>query len=485
MLPKLTCLALACVMCLTSVAACPGVSATSRTQGVAHPLEPTCVNPGQFGAGAWDPAVGLIYVVPEYFSDSLIVMSAATGRVVGNLPLNYPPDAVAVDPATGDLYVAFGSPWHTVAVFNGTTDAFLTNLTVGGGPDGIAFDSANGDLYVANYNSGNLTVVNGTTLSVVGSIALSTEYFGPMPQSVVFNPWNDEVYVGAMDNLNNLTVVNTTNESVAGTIPVGAEPEDIALADGGQRLFVTDPLSSNVSVINASSASLVGTLALPAGSAPGAIALDPVNQELYIADTGTADVTVVNTSTGFVSGVIPTGDWPDAVVVAANRVLVANFVSNNVTEINPASESVVRSVRASNVFPVEVSETGLPPATSWEMDVNPAGTCGLSQVSSQTNMWFNLPNGSTSFHVPAVSGFVASPGSGSFVVNGSAEETSIAFALPSSPSPTFLGLPEDLGYSLLGGVVGFAVGGVLGALVFRRGGGPRSSEPDGGAQSSD
>ena len=69
---------------------------------------------------------------------------------------------------------------NTVSVINGTTNVVVDNITLATGeqeggaggigflsPTGIAYNPDNGNLYVANRGSDTLSVINGTTNTLV------------------------------------------------------------------------------------------------------------------------------------------------------------------------------------------------------------------------------------------------------------------------------------------------------------------------------
>jgi YVTN family beta-propeller protein len=61
---------------------------------------------------------------------------------------------------------------------------------VGNSPNGIAFNPNNGDMYVTNEVSDTVSVIDGTTNTVIGTIPV-----GDLPDGIAFNPNNGYVYV--------------------------------------------------------------------------------------------------------------------------------------------------------------------------------------------------------------------------------------------------------------------------------------------------
>ena len=87
------------------------------------------------------------------------------------------------------MYVA-NSGSSTVSVIDGTTNTVVATIPVGSAPQGIAFNPDNGFLYVANQGSNTVSVIDGTTNTVTATIPV-----GSLPQSIAFNPDNGFMYV--------------------------------------------------------------------------------------------------------------------------------------------------------------------------------------------------------------------------------------------------------------------------------------------------
>ncbi|MCW6169393.1 MAG: hypothetical protein LVQ96_07710 [Thermoplasmatales archaeon] len=86
-------------------------------------------------------------------------------------------------------------------------------------------------------------------------------------------------------------------------------------------------------------------------------------------------------------------------------------------------------------YPVDFSESGLPSGTTWSVTFN-----GNTQSSSGSTVSFSAANGTYSYSIGSVSGYTASPSSGSVTVNGAAQTIGITFAANSSPPPSTSGV---------------------------------------------
>ncbi len=109
----------------------------------------------------------------------------------------------------------------------------------------------------------------------------------------VCNPDTDSVSV--------INVENDANQKVA-EIKVGDEPNNLAIAPNG-TVYVANTISGTVSIINPATLEITGTLL--AGTEPYGLALTPNGSKLYIVNARSNDVTVVNTATNTIARTIP------------------------------------------------------------------------------------------------------------------------------------------------------------------------------------
>ena len=128
-------------------------------------------------------------------------------------------------------------------------------------------------------------------------------------------------------------------------------------------------------------------------------------------------------------------------------------------------------------YSVTFTESGLPSGASWSVTLN-----GSTQSSTAATITFSEANGSYSFTVGTVSGYTASPPSGTVKVNGASTGQAVTFTSSSSSkgktnqTTGVLGLPGDEGYIVIGAIV-VAVAIAVGVLLMRR---RRNTPPRGG-----
>src|SRR5271157_730714 len=130
-------------------------------------------------------------------------------------------------------------------------------------------------------------------------------------------------------------------------IPVGNEPTGIAYADANRLLYVANSLDNTISVVNASTATVIKTI--PVGVRPDAVAYSTRTLNIYVANAEDNDVTVISTATNnVISGhsTIQAGSGPSAMVIStsSNELYVADADDGNVTAIDLSSGVAIRNI---------------------------------------------------------------------------------------------------------------------------------------------
>lgn len=302
----------------------------------------------------------------------------------------------------------------------------------------MANDSANGEVYVANANEQNVSIVDGGTNRITGSI-----FTGGSPYGIVYDPANERLYVSNYG-ANNVTIINATTNRTVGSVPVGTNPAALLLDPALQRLFVANYRSANVSVINTSTDHLLGTV--PVGTQPGFLTLDTVDGYLDVLNENgvTGNVTVVNAATLAVVRSVTVGLIPESAVYvpALDRLYVANAGSDNVSVIAQSTNTVVASVPTGQVdAPYSIAYDPV----SMTVYVACGGTGNVTIVSTATdrsieNVSTGTVGGTTAFWVPATDEmYVTGTGSSTYESNVTVflgATNAVEFPIPLNTYPT-------------------------------------------------
>ena len=200
--------------------------------------------------------------------------------------------ASVYDPANNELYVACYGGSNYVAVVNPTSKAVVATVSVPS-PLVLAYDSANNDIYVGSDNpqSGGfspVSVISGATNTLVATIAGS--FNGPnIPNQILYNPANNDLYVTNNNAPNYLTVISGTTNTLVTNIqlaPVGGGGAGAAVYDPSNHdIYVHAPLNAGTDSVEAISTSNVIVAKITPGCGSGTdelqLAYDSANGNLY------------------------------------------------------------------------------------------------------------------------------------------------------------------------------------------------------------
>jgi YVTN family beta-propeller protein len=194
-----------------------------------------------------------------------------------------PVQAVAVNEKTDTVYTADSEPQfaddgstssfqgNTVSVIDGShCNAAVvsgcgkpaTSVTIGDGPAVLTVDSTTNTVYVANFNSGNVALIDGRTCngSVTSGCASKpvTVKVGPHPDGIAVDEVTHTVYVADAGD-NRVSVINaaTCNARVhtgcarpPASLAVGAAPLGVGIDTATNTVYVANYMGSTISVIN-------------------------------------------------------------------------------------------------------------------------------------------------------------------------------------------------------------------------------------------
>ena len=224
---------------------------------------------------AWNPSRDVLYAA-DLHSTSVEEIDGRSNQVISNLTVPRNPQALAYDSMNGQLYVGtegWGpNPTPQVVVVNASRWAVVDTILLGSAPSSIAVDPASNLVFLAGGNGDNVTVINGSSNTILRSISTGEVY----PGSLTFDPSTGRVY-----------------------------------SDGGDLGNTT----AEMPIIDGSDGEQIGTLAVPGtvnqvGGTPQAIVSVPYASELFVSVPGpetpeTPGTVIVNTSTGALVGKIP------------------------------------------------------------------------------------------------------------------------------------------------------------------------------------
>ena len=243
--------------------------------------------------------------------------------------------------ATTAVYVA-NSGTNTVCPITGsisqisTTTLVVSNtVCVGVNPGPIAELPFGGKVYVANQGDDSISVYDPASQAIVATITAANGLH-QNPAYLVASADGVYVFVVCQGNGSSpgvLDIINTATDTIGGSVPLGLSPSYGYLDTVLNRLYVTNTGSNSVSVFDVSNVILAANPPIPTlatvnvGSGPVSVTALPNGLSVYVANSISNDVSVVNASNLSVVGTIPVGQNP--VFIASEPTSTKVYTANN------------------------------------------------------------------------------------------------------------------------------------------------------------
>lgn len=173
---------------------------------------------------------------------------------------------------------------------------------------------------VAVASLGGIGHVNADVIAPGSASPLSARTMTPVevglqPQQMAMAPDGARLYVTNRVS-NSVTVVDTTSGTLRTSIPVSFSPRAIVISPDGRHVYVAHDFTNSITLINTASESVTQTIPL---SAPAwALALSPDGATLYATQGSTRKLLMIEAQTGLVRAQMPTGIAPVSLTVSAN-----------------------------------------------------------------------------------------------------------------------------------------------------------------------
>jgi DNA-binding beta-propeller fold protein YncE len=245
-------------------------------------------------------------------------------------------DYAIADAAGRRLYVARDYGVMSVDLDSG---AVVPRLVPGRGVHGIASVGATGRFVSTNGDSGTVTIFEGRTGRVIGTVKAGKE-----PDSVVFDPKSGLVIAFNHEG-GDATLVDPTALRVVGAIPVGGTLE-FGAVDGEGHAYVNVASKNQIAIIDVAARRVTSTIPLQGCEEPSGLAYDARDRLLISVCFNGAAEFVDPTAHGPIA-TVRTGKFPDAVIWDPDRYLafVPSFADGTLTVIAVRGRTAIRAVQ--------------------------------------------------------------------------------------------------------------------------------------------
>jgi YVTN family beta-propeller protein len=387
---------------------------------------------------AFDPYNDYMYVANS--GNKTVSVIDQSNAVIKNISVQCEPYGIAFDPYNDYMYVInCGS--NSVSVIN-QSNVVIKNISVQAYPKGIAFDPYNDYMYVTNLGPNTVSVINQSNV-VIKNISVQSA-----PIGIAFDPYNDYMYVTNLGP-NTVSVIDQSNVVIK-NISVKTEPHGIAFDPYNDYMYVTNLGANTVSVIDQSNVVIKN---VSVQSNPRGIAFDPYNDYMYVTNYGSGTVSILSSAhdilfyaVEFVENDLPTGTTWNITLSGTHYSSDGNIIS---VQLTPAEYTYTAMSSNSSFFPVTgtfnlsnnmivniqfqekkyqttFKESGLPPGTTWYVNISGMASSGPINTTSYT---VNLANGEYDYMIATSDKiYEPSPSSGSLNVNGTQVSEHIEFS---------------------------------------------------------
>ena len=209
-------------------------------------------------------------------------------------------DYVTADADNRLLYIPRGD---RITVYNLDTLAPAGVIPGTHSVHGVAIDPVSRHAFCSSQP---LLMWDSATLAVIKSIPVDGR-----PDGILFEPATERIYV-LSHRAPNVTVLDAQSGAIVGTMDLGGAPEEAA-SDGKGRVYIDLEDKDSVAVVDAHSLQVTGHYGLAGkGGGPGALALDAKNHILISYCHDPAVAVVLDANNGLILGTLPIGKGVDS-----------------------------------------------------------------------------------------------------------------------------------------------------------------------------
>jgi YVTN family beta-propeller protein len=193
-------------------------------------------------------------------------------------------------------------------------------------------------LYVSHNQAKKISVIDTATNQLMNEIKLPC-----FPKDMELSPDDQYLYFTGFDT-NALYRIKTKNLSLdQDFVSVGFGPVTLGIRPDGKTAYVANSKSKNISIVDLDAFDAkADPVELP--GAPKAIAISPDGRRAYIALAEQEGIAVLDLNTNAITGVIPSGADPWAMVITDNRLFVTNEGMSSISVIDIRKNSMINEI---------------------------------------------------------------------------------------------------------------------------------------------
>jgi YVTN family beta-propeller protein len=181
-------------------------------------------------------------------------------------------DYLVLDENTGRLFVSHST---VTQVVDSKTGKLIGTIQDTKGVHGIALDQGNGKAFISCGRDSTVSVINLATLELISKIKVT----GANPDAILYDKFSDRVFV-YNGHSSNTTVIDPKTNTVVATILLAGKPE-FSVSDGNGKVYVNIEDKSLITVIDSRKLEVKNEWSLAPGEEPSGLALDNTTHRLF------------------------------------------------------------------------------------------------------------------------------------------------------------------------------------------------------------
>jgi YVTN family beta-propeller protein len=237
-------------------------------------------------------------------SNELVLIDRATGvetkRIEASDPyqIGFSPD--------GKWFVAASLRLDRIDIYDAKTFQVVHRLPAATIPSHIAFSRDSSTVFVTLQGTGSLIAIDLASGKVDWTVPI-----GPTPAGIITRPTG--TLVAAIMGADSIAEIDPHDGHVIQKIHTGNGAHNFLLTPDGKTIYVSNRVAGTISVLDANTLAITGTLLAPGG--PDDMALSPDGKELWVTDRWHASVGVIGLASGTLKATVPVGRSPHGIFV--------------------------------------------------------------------------------------------------------------------------------------------------------------------------
>jgi YVTN family beta-propeller protein len=247
---------------------------------------------------------GRTLIIAMSGSNELVMIDRVSGvekqRITASDPyqIGFSPDA--------KFFVAASIRLDRIDIYDGSTFQLLHRLPAATMPSHIAFSRDSKTVFVTLQGTSGLI-----SIDLASGKVNWTAPVGRQPAGIVTRP-GGTLLVGIMGS-DHIAEVDPANGGVIRKIQTGNGAHNFLASADGKTLYVTNRVAGTISILNADTLAITGTLQAPGG--PDDMAISPDGHELWVTGRWHAWVDVIELASGTLKTSVPVGRSPHGIFV--------------------------------------------------------------------------------------------------------------------------------------------------------------------------